>query len=81
MGCLTPDLLRRVQPTTVALFLGTSPLRPKEIFSFVLTDLEGEYPPQGTGAGAEKLVANAARRCIRQCLPVVASSTPPTVGR
>ena len=55
LGGLTPELLRSVKPTTVSLFLGTSPLRPKEIFTFVLSDLEGAYP--GPGAGTEKLIA------------------------
>lgn len=80
LGCLTPDLLRALHPTEVAVFLGSTPLRPKEIFSFTLDEaFSASYQPQDSTTDvkhAEKLIGNAARRLIRDCLPSVASCPP-----
>lgn len=76
LGCLTPELLRTLRPTKIALFLGTTPLRPKEIFSFSLDRIPTSYEPHHPEPAMEKVVDNAGRRLIRECIPIVASCAP-----
>ena len=80
LGCLTPETLRLLRPTEVAVFLGSNPLRPKEIFSFALHDdfSDSYHPHDPTANETQKVIGNAARRVIRECLPAVASCAPPT---
>eukprot|EP00740_Mantoniella_antarctica_P001508 CAMPEP_0181360884 /NCGR_PEP_ID=MMETSP1106-20121128/6948_1 /TAXON_ID=81844 /ORGANISM="Mantoniella antarctica, Strain SL-175" /LENGTH=209 /DNA_ID=CAMNT_0023474275 /DNA_START=78 /DNA_END=704 /DNA_ORIENTATION=+ len=76
LGCLTPELLQTLRPTEVALFFGSSSLRPREIFSFALEQLPAPYATHCSVPSAERVVANAARRVIRECIPTVASCPP-----
>lgn len=83
LGCLTPDVLRALRPAEVAIFLGSNPLRPKEIFSFTLHDeFAASYHPHDDPTTVKddaqrKIIGNAARRVIRECLPAVAACPPP----
>jgi hypothetical protein len=76
LQCLTPELLRALHPTEVAVFLGSTPLRPKEIFSFALDEFAAAYEPHRAGSSADKVIDNAARRLVRECLPSVSSCPP-----
>lgn len=75
LGCLTPELLRSSRPTEVALFLGSTPNRPKEIFVFSLVRVQKNgYQPWIQSLDAEKRLGNSGRRLVRECLPAVASA-------
>ena len=52
LGSLTPDVLRALCPTEIAIFLGSTPLRPKEVFTFALDDaFSASYHPHDFTAG------------------------------
>jgi hypothetical protein len=84
VGCLTPELLLAADPRSVALFLGPTPARPKEMFVFGLDAVResGGYrgvstePPEARA----RSVHNAGRRMVRECLPPV-SRCPPASTR
>ena len=80
LGCLTAATLRRARPDDVILFLGATPLRPKEIFTFDLRALAEKYAANAAAdaPGAARTADNAARRAIRECLPAVSASPPAT---
>ena len=69
LGCLTPEMLRAFEPSRVALFLGSTPARPKEMFVFSLADVNArggyarhdrEESPETTRAfHAEHQISNA----------------------
>jgi hypothetical protein len=75
LGCLTASTLRRARPDDVILFLGATPLRPKEMFTFDLRALAEKYAA-ADAPGAARTADNAARRAIRECLPAVSACPP-----
>ena len=80
LGCLTASTLRRARPDDVILFLGATPLRPKETFTFDLRALAEKYAADAAAdaPGAARTADNAARRAIRECLPAVSACPPAT---
>jgi hypothetical protein len=80
LGCLTPEMLRAFEPSRVALFLGSTPARPKEMFVFSLAELyaRGGYASQDREESPEarRALGNAGRRVVRECLPAVSRCSP-----
>ena len=77
VGCLTPELLEAHRPERVALFLGSTPNRPKEMFVFELNSVQRNgYTPWVQTPEATRVVGNAGRRLVRECLPAVAQCPP-----
>lgn len=80
LGCLTPEMLRAFEPSRVALFLGSTPARPKEMFVFSLAELNaaGGYANQDREESPEarRALGNAGRRVVRECLPAVSRCSP-----
>ena len=82
LGCLTPEMLRAFEPSRVALFLGSTPARPKEMFVFSLADVNarGGYARHDRDESPEatRALGNAGRRVVRgayavsQCAPASA---------
>ena len=69
---VTPQMLQETRATELALLLGSTPLRPKEMYTFVLSDASSSYAPYEPAPVTERMMDNAARRVIRECLPAVA---------
>lgn len=80
LGCLTPEMLRTFEPSRVALFLGSTPARPKEMFVFSLADVNtrGGYARNDWERGAEatRALGSAGRQVVRECLPAVSQCAP-----
>ena len=80
LGCLTPEMLRAFEPSRVALFLGSTPARPKEMFVFSLADVNarGGYARHDREESPEttRALGNAGRRVVRECLPAVSQCAP-----
>ena len=80
LGCLTPEMLRAFEPSRVALFLGSTPARPKEMFVFSLADVNarGGYARHDRDESPEatRALGNAGRRVVRECLPAVSQCAP-----
>ena len=51
-------------------------MRPKEMYTFVLSDASSSYAPYEPAPVTERMMDNAARRVIRECLPAVAGCPP-----
>ena len=71
LGCLTAATLRRARPDDVILFLGATPLRPKEIFTFDLRALAEKYAANAAAdaPGAARTADNAARPPFESAFP------------
>jgi hypothetical protein len=81
LACLTAEALRGAAATEVALLLGATPVRPKEMFVFDLARVVPSLraprgPTPAAGADAERTKDAAGRRAIRECLPAVAACAP-----
>ena len=67
LGSLTPDVLRALRPTEVAIFLGSTPLRPKEVFTFALDDaFSSSYHTHDFTAGGSGLTST--RLFVIECV-------------
>ena len=73
---VTAKMLRETRATELAILLGSTPLRPKEMYTFVVSDASSCYASYEHTSGIEKTMDNAARRVIRECLPAVAGCPP-----
>ena len=73
LAALTPRALEAFDVTEVAVFLGSTPLRPREIHAFKLETVRGRYDAPTTRTdGWDKALSNAGRKAVRECLPTLA---------